>query len=213
MALGRSWTISGMTSGLTNLANTVAFVRFDELANAIKAPRTASYVLVRTESSADATAERIEQTTGLSALSRARFSEEEADLAKDMMARIIQVMNVSAFLIGLAVVCLTLYVATLARLRDVGIMRALGAGRRRLVAIVLSQAAWTVVLACALAVLLALVLGGVLDRIGSNVSLVLNASTVIRVGIEATALGLAGALFPLFKTWRVDPATVFRRST
>jgi putative ABC transport system permease protein len=211
-ALGRLWTISGLTSGLTNIANTVSFVRFDELAAARGTRGTASYLLVGARGSPDALATAIEWATGVTALSRERFSREEADLAKDMMARVIQVMTFSAFLIGLAVVGLTLFVSTLSRLREIGVMKALGARRRKLAAIVLTQAAWTVGLALAAAVALVLILGVLLDRSGSNVSLVLGSSAVARVAVGALLLGAIGALMPLFKVWRVDPATVFRRS-
>ncbi len=212
-ALGRLWTISGLTSGLTNIANTISFVRFDELAVVRGTEDTASYLLVGARGSPDAVAAAIERATGLTALSRERFSAEEADLAKDMMAKVIQFMTLSAFLIGLAVVGLTLFVSTLSRLREIGVMKALGARRRKLAAIVLTQAAWTVGLASAGAVALVLILGAVLDRSGSNVSLVLSSSAVVRVAVGGLLLGGVGALMPLFKVWRVDPATVFRRST
>lgn len=212
-ALGKVWAISGLTTGLTNIANTVSFIRFDELAAARGTEGRASYLLVGTKGQPDALASMIERATGLTALSRQRFSAEEADLAKDMMARVIQVMTLSALLIGLAVVGLTLFVSTLSRLREFGVMRALGSKRARLAAVVLSQAAWTVGLALVAAVALALILGAVLDRTGGNVSLVLSSSAVARVAVGALVLGAIGALMPLFKVWRVDPATVFRRST
>src|SRR5215831_13403296 len=43
--LARSWRISGLTTGLTSLANTVAFVRFADLAAARNLARISSYVL------------------------------------------------------------------------------------------------------------------------------------------------------------------------
>jgi len=75
--LGRTWRLSGFTSGLTNLANTVAFVRFDDFADARSLRDTASYILVGTAASPDAVAGRIEATTGLTALVRSRFSAQE----------------------------------------------------------------------------------------------------------------------------------------
>ena len=45
-SLGRTWRVSGFTSGLTNITNTLSFVRIEDFAEALGLQRTASYVLV-----------------------------------------------------------------------------------------------------------------------------------------------------------------------
>lgn len=209
--LGRPWRISGLTSGLTNLANTVAFVRFGEFATAMGVRGTASYVLVGGRISPDVLAERIRATTGLSALSRERFSAEELALARDMSAQLLQIMTLAAFLIALAVIALALSTSTLSRLREAGVMKALGARPRRLAYVVLSQALWTVGAALGLALVLAIALSWALGRTTGNVSVALQASAVVRVAVTGTLLAAVGAVAPLIKVWRVDPASVFRR--
>lgn len=209
--LGRTWRVSGITSGLTNLANTVAFVPFDEFAALRGVQGTASYVLVGGSISADVLARRIAAATGLSALSKERFSAEELALVKDMSAQLLQIMALAAFLIALAVICLALYTATLSRIRETGVMKALGARPRRLAEVVVSQALWTVGVALGLAVALALALAWVLGRATSNVSVALQASSIVRVAVAGVFLGAVGAIAPLIKVWRVDPASVFRR--
>lgn len=209
--LGRSWRVSGLTSGLTNLANTVAFVPFDEFAAARQTQGTASYVLVGGSGSPDLLARRIADATGLSALSRARFSTQELRLARNMSSTLLQIMTLAAFLIGLAVVGLTLYTATLSRLREIGIMKAIGARQRRVANVVLSQAVWTVGTAMGLALALAVGLAWVLVRSSDNVSVNLQIAAVVRVAVGGLVLGALGATAPLIKVARVDPATVFRR--
>lgn len=117
----------------------------------------------------------------------------------------------AAFLIGLAVIGLTLYAATLSRLREIGVTKALGATPGRLGRIVLSQAAWTVGAALEVAVLLALGVGWVLGRAEATIPLVVEAPSVARAAVGAVLLGGLGAVAPLIKVSRVDPATVFRR--
>jgi len=206
----RLWRVSGLTSGLTNIANTVSFVRFQDFAAAAKLQGTASYVLVGGDA-AGRLAQRIAASTGLSALPKEAFSAEESRLASSMSAQILQIVRVSAILIGLAVISLMLYAATLSRLREIGVMKAIGATRRRLAAIVLVQALWTVLAAVVLAVVLALVLAWVIGHATIDVPMTLEPAAVLRVGVAGLLLGALGAVAPLIRVWRVDPVTVFRR--
>lgn len=209
--LGRAWRISGLTSGLTNLANTVVFVRLDEFAAAGGVQGTASYILAGGRIPSDLLARRIHDATGLSALPRAAFSAQELALAKDMTAQLLQIMTLAAFLIALAVIGLSLYTSTLSRLKEIGVMQALGATPRRLAEVVISQALWTVGVAVGLAIALALGLAWVLGHAAGNISVTLEPAAVVRVAVAGVVLGAAGAIAPLIKVWRVDPASVFRR--
>jgi len=128
-----------------------------------------------------------------------------------MSADLLKIMTTAAFLIGLMVVGLTLYAETLARMHEIGVIKALGGGTRRLVGIVLSQAAWTVGPAVALALLIVVGLSLTLPSFSNNVSIAIEASSVIRVATGAVALAALGAVAPLRRISRVDPATVFRR--
>lgn len=209
--LGRTWRISGLTAGLTNLTNTVAFVRFGDLAAARGLTGIASYVLAGTRGDPGLAAQRIQAATGLSVLPKAAFSAQERGLVQDMSAELLQIMNLAGYLIGLAVIGLTLYAATLSRLREIGVIKALGARPSRLVGVVLSQALWTVGAAMAAAVALALALAAVLAGTGGNVPVALGLGAVAKVAAGALVLAGLGAVAPLIKVLRVDPATVFRR--
>ncbi len=209
--LGRWWRVSGLTDELTNITSTISFVRFADFATARSLAPIASYVLVGTSGSAQAVAERIATETGLTALTKSDFAASERRLVRDMTAQIMQIMTLAAFVIGIAVIGLLLYAGTLSRLREVGVMKALGAGMRRLVAHVLSQAAWTVGIAFVLAIALAELLGFALTALGSNVTLVLTPWSVAEAGLGGVVLGAAGAMAPVARMAHVDRATVFRR--
>ena len=208
--LGRTWRISGLAGGLTNLANTVAFVRFADLAAARNVTGITSYILAGTPGDPGALAHRIAAATGLSALTRAQFSAQERALVQDMAAQLLQIMNLAGYLIGLAVIALTLYATTLSRLREAGVMKALGARPGRLASVVISQALWTVGMAMVIAVGLTAGLAEVLGRTGGNVAVVLEPGSVVRVAAGAVILAALGAVAPLVRVWRVDPMTVFR---
>jgi putative ABC transport system permease protein len=208
---GRTWRVSGISTAMTNIVNSVAYVPFDGLAAARGMDGTASYLLVNVAGRPGEVASRIEASTGLTALPREAFSAEEARAVRDMSTELLAIMTLSAFVIALVVVGLTLYAGTLARLHEVGVMKALGAGAARLGTAVLSQALWTVAAAAVLALALALGLAWLLAAVGSSISVVIEASSVIRVAVGALVIAALGALSPLVRVLRVDPATVFRR--
>ncbi len=209
--LGRSWRVSGLTTGMTNIVNSVSYLLLADFAGARGLEGVASYVLVGGRGTSDQLARRIGSATGLTVQSRAGFSAQERRRVRDMSTELMQIMTFATFLIGLTVIGLTLSAATLSRLREIGVMKALGASPRRLGRIVFAQAAWTVWAALAVAVLLALGLGWVVGRTGASFPLVVEASSVARAAVGATLLGGFGAIAPLIKVSRVDPATVFRR--
>lgn len=209
-ALGRSWRISGLTADMTNITNTVSYLRFSDFEQARGLRATASFLLVRSDDPG-AVARRIETAAGLTALTKVEFSTQERQIVQDMAADLMRIMTVAAFLIGLAVVALVLYSATLSRLREVGVMKALGSTNRATASVVLAQAAWTVLPAVALATAATMLLGVVLSATGSDTAIVVTARSVVRTGVGAALLGAVGALTPLAKVMRVDPTTVFRR--
>jgi putative ABC transport system permease protein len=209
--LGRTWKVSGFTKGLTNIVNTAAFVRFKDYADARGIPGTASYILVGADGSPAKISRDIEEATGLTALPRALFSREEAKLVRDMSTQIMQIMTIASLLIALAVTALTLYADTLSRLREVGVMKAIGARTRKLGFVVLSQAAWMAGAAIALSIGLAFVLAAVVGRVSANISMEVTATSMVRVAVGAVVVAAIGAVAPLVKVARVDPASIFRR--
>jgi putative ABC transport system permease protein len=212
-AMGRRWQVAGLVTDMGNIVNTLAYVRFDDFAATRQAPGTASFILVGGRLPPDELAQRVEAATGLTALSREAFSAEERRVVSDMSIEIMQIMTVAAFIIGLAVVGLTLYAATLARLPEIGVMKALGAGPVRLGGDVAAQAGWTVGLALAAAVPLTVTLSWVIEAVTGNVAIAIEVPSVLRATAGVAVVGALGAVAPLTKVLRVDPASVFRRAS
>ena len=210
-ALGRRWRISGLAENLSNIANGIAFVRLEDFQRARGVSGAASYLLVTTDRDAGRVAGAIEQATGLSATTREGFSASERELVSDMSGEVLRIVSGAAWLVGFTVVALTLYAATRSRLREIGVMRALGAGRTAVWRIVLTQAGWTVGLAVASAGALTFALGSALAASSSSLSLVLEPRAVVRTTAISAIVAAAASIAPLIKVSRLDPASVFRR--
>jgi putative ABC transport system permease protein len=204
--------VSGLSTNGTNIVNTTVFVRAEDFARLRGDPF--AYVLVGAEPgvTADALAERLSNALpDTTVQTRAEFARQEANVVRDMASDVMRIMTVIGFLIALAVTGLTLFTATLAKLREYGVVKALGASSGRLAATVAAQAAWSVASGLVVAVLVSVALGAAIGAVTPNVQVAIEAGSVIRTGAGALLVGALAALLPLRRVLRVDPATAFRR--
>src|SRR6266545_350581 len=128
-ALGASFTISGLSSGGTSIINTTAFIRGEDFVR-LRGP-TVSYVLVggRPGIGPGELARRLQAALpDATVQTRAELAGQEAGIVRDMSADVMRIMSTIGFLIALAVVALTMFTATLAKLREYAVTKAIGAG-------------------------------------------------------------------------------------
>jgi len=145
--------VSGLSTNGTNIVNTTVFIRSEDFARL--RGDTFAYVLVGAEPDVDADVLARRLSIALpdtTVQTRTEFARQEGNVVRDMASDIMKIMTIIAFLIALAVTGLTLFSATLAKLREYGVVKALGAGSGRLAATVAAQAAWSVALGLAVAV-------------------------------------------------------------
>jgi putative ABC transport system permease protein len=211
--LGESFRVSGLSTDGTNLVNTTAYITADDFARL--RGEDIAYVLVGAEQgvSADKLASRLEGSLpDLTVQTSSEFASEERSLVSDMAADIMQIMTIIGFVIALAVVGLTLFTATLAKVREYGVVKALGASPYRLATTVLAQAAWSVATGLAVAIAISLVLGAAVTALTPNVQVAIEPAAIVRATVGALLVGALAALMPLRRVLRVDPATAFRRA-
>jgi putative ABC transport system permease protein len=212
--LGDRFRISGVFRGGTSVVNSIAFITLDDFA-ARRGPAVA-YVFAGAVPGivADDLAVRIaEAVPDATVQTRDDFTGEEAALVRDMSADLMRIMSIVGLLIALAVIGLTLFALTLAKLREHAIVKALGGRTRRLAAVVLAQAAWSVATAIAVATLVAVALGELVERLNPAITIVIEPASVQRVAFAALVVGFLGAIMPLRRVVAVDPASAFRRAT
>ncbi len=223
--LGQAFTIAGLSDDTGNLLNSVAFVSLNDFArirakipmgNAASTSTTmpaVSFVLVRVkpEASPDAVAARIEQEVpGVTAQSREAFATQERKIVKDMASDVITIMNLVGFLVGLAVMALTVYIAILSRRGEYGIMKAVGARNRYLYGTVLAQALYSVLIGFALALTITFLLSVALPNLASNLTLQISSASLLKVGIASLVIATLSALLPIRQIAGLDPAMVFK---
>ncbi|MBE0417118.1 MAG: FtsX-like permease family protein [Coriobacteriia bacterium] len=213
-AAGRDLRIAGLAEGTTSIVNSISFVTFEGFQRAQGVSGTVSFalVLLRRDENPAAVADRIQAAVdGVTVQTRADFAESERRIVSDMSIDIMRLMNIIAFLIGLSVTGLTVYVATLAKVREYGLMKAIGARNSRLFRLVIGQAAMSLGLGLSLAVAVALVLQVALGAAAARIPMVVEPESIARIIAGATVIGLLGAVIPVARVAGLKPADVFRR--
>ncbi len=211
---GDRLSVSGVFRGGTSVVNSIAFITTDDFA-ARRGPAVA-YILAGAKPgvSADELQRRLAAALPeLTVQTRSRFTREEAALVRDMSADLMRIMSIIGLLIALAVIGLTLFTLTLSKLREHAIVKALGGRTRRLAAVVLAQAAWSVGVAVVAATTLAIALGTVVERANPAITIVIEPGSVERIAVAALVIGAIGAVIPLRRVVAVDPASAFRRAS
>ncbi|MCZ7665318.1 MAG: ABC transporter permease [Thermoleophilia bacterium] len=214
LILGAPFRVRGLSAGTSTITNSVVFVRFDDFAALRRMPSTASYLLIWFADSLtpEEGVRRVAAQVGdVQAMTRSEFAGEEERVVRDMSAQIMVVMNGFGFAIGLAAVALTIYTLTLSKVREYGVLKALGAGRPWLYRAALEQAFWSVGIGAVVAVALALGLSLAFSVLVPNTPLAVEAASVLKVLMGAAAISLLSAGIPIGQIARVDPAQVFRR--
>lgn len=211
---GDRFAVSGLFRGGTTIVNSIAFITTEDFA--ARRGSDVSYVLAaaRPGVSAGELQRRIADAhPALTVQTRAEFARQEAALVRDMSADLMRIMSLVGLLIALAVIALSLFTLTLAKLREHAIVKALGGRTRRLTGVVLVQAVWSVAIAVAAAAILAVALGHVIERLNPAITIAIEPASVVRVALGALLVGALGAILPLRRVIAVDPVSAFRSAS
>jgi len=211
--LGEEFEVVGLTEETASLVNSVAFISEDDFTDLRGDPGTISFLLVKVKDGElpASVARRIQarvrdvtvQTTG-------EFANQERKVVKDMSTDLITIMNLIGFLIGLAVMALTVYTATLSRRAEYGVLKALGASNRQLYRTVLAQATLSVLIGFLVGLIITLILSFIVDGLGLNMELLVSGVSLVKVAGLSLIIAGFSAILPIRQITGLDPAAVFR---
>ena len=213
-AVGQQMRIAGLTSGTSSVASAVSFIRFEDFANQRGGGSVISFVLVRIAAgeSAQAVSDQIaEEVDGVTVQTKEQFASNERALIKDMSADLISIINTAGYVTGLAVIVLTIYIATVARRREYGVLKAMGVRNSRLFQIVVVQALVTVGLGLVAGLGITLLLSIVIPRFNELIVLSISARSLVEVAAVSALLGGIAALLPARQLAGLEPVTILRR--
>lgn len=211
---GKSFQIVGLSGETAAIAGKIVFLTLADAQRLAGLGENVSFILIRLKdhSAARQVAKAINDSeAGVSALTRDEISQNDRDLLGDLFVAPIQVMSTAGLLVGLAIVGLTMYTTTAERLRDFGVLKAIGAPSRFLLRVVATQAAFLVGIGFVLGFLAVEAAGPIIIRLFPDIGVAVSALSVGQLLGEMVVMGVIGAGVPVVRILRVDPLLVFRR--
>lgn len=211
---GQDFVITGLTGETASIAGKLVFVPLGDAQVLLQSPEAVSFVLLRISdpASAASVAESITaQFDGTQALTRAELSANDRDMLGELFVAPINVMSTVGFLVGLAVIGLTMYTVTSERLRDFGVLKAIGAPQGFLLRTVMGQATVLGVTGFAIGLVVTILVGPVVVRFVPDIGVKVNWEPGVRTLAAVVGMSLLGAVLPVMRIVRVDPLLVFRR--
>lgn len=211
--LGREFVVTGLAEETASLVNSIAFISMEDFTPLRGGSDAVSFLLVKVKDgeSPQFVAERIEaQVKDVTAQPSPVFAATERQVVKDMSTDVVTIMNLIGFLIGLAVMGLTVYTATLSRKREYGVLKALGARNGQLYQAVLTQALLSVAFGFAIGLAITLLLSAAIPLLGLNMVLEVSTASLVKVGSFSVVIAGIAAILPIRQIAGLDPAMVFK---
>lgn len=211
--LGEEFEVVGLSEETSSLVNSVAFISMKDFEELRGSYETFSFLLVKVSAgeSPEVVATRIQaRVRDVTVQTREDFARQERQVVKDMSTDVITIMNLIGFLIGLAVMALTVYTATLARRAEYGVLKALGARNGRLYQAVLAQALLSVAFGFAIGLAVTFLLSAIVPRLGQSMILEVSSASLLKVGSFSLVIAGMAAILPIRQIAGLDPAMVFR---
>ena len=209
--LDRDATIVGLSDETTFWAGSVAFARLATLESLLRAPGLRSFLLVTPE--ADISPEALRDRLAVPGTEVLLKSDVIANDAK-LMARVydapIGMMVAIAFIVGVLVVGLVIYTATIERRREYGAVKAIGARNRTLYRVVTIQAVIAALVGAIVGVALAYGAGAALMTWRPQFLVDIEPAAIGVVLASSLVMALLAALIPARSVARLEPAEVFR---
>lgn len=204
--------ITGLARDTFSIISSVSFIDYSTFARLEGAAGSASYVLVwpRRGTSAAALAAHLGRAYPVTAQTSGGFSSHERQVVSDMSTELIRGLVSIGFVVGVIVTGLSIYTATVARLREYAVLKAIGMRNRSLYAMISRQALLTVASGFLVALVLLALLDLAIGRLEPAISMALSSGVLARAALATTLIGALAALLPARRVARVDPASAYR---
>jgi putative ABC transport system permease protein len=205
--------VVGISRDASTLFNSFAFISLEDAARLSGGGENVNFFLLELDEgvrAADVEGAIEADFDGVWAYTRTEFAENNAQNARESFLPIIYAILVVGFLIGVMVVALTIYTATMEKRGEYGVLKAIGGANGLLYAIILQQSFISSVFGFAAGVGFAYLAELIVEAALPEVRIEFELIAFAVVGLAAIAIALAAAYLPIRKVAKLDPADVFR---
>jgi putative ABC transport system permease protein len=209
----RELEVVGLSEGTYSMANPIIFVAFPDLEDIVSSTGTFSYLLVDAVEGTDVRelGNRIEaEVEKVNAMAHGDFIDSDFKMAMHMGVEIIAMMTVIGSALAALIVAFTAYTHVMRKRRELAISKALGFHNSSIYAGVILQSAVITLLGFLLAAAFAFVVMPQISALVPQVTLVVSAGAVAKVGLVALGVAVLASLIPAYLVSRLAPASVFQ---
>jgi putative ABC transport system permease protein len=211
--LNRTFTVVGLSADTSTWMMSFAFVRKTAAESLLLVPGATGFLLVTPANgiSAETMRDRLSTLPGTHVLLKSELVANDVALLTRSFSAPLRLMVTIAFIVGVLIVGLIIYTATVERQREYGVLKAIGARNRRLYRVVTTQAMLVAIVGSIIGIGLAL--GGAQLIMALRPQFLVVIEPMATLQALAAGLVMAGlsALFPARLLARLAPADVFRR--
>ncbi|MBU6389489.1 FtsX-like permease family protein [Patescibacteria group bacterium] len=207
-----SWRIAGLVPGAASFGNYYAWITYPAAQPFVTVPGSVSfaYIVLDHPADAEAVASSLQSRyPHLNIRSKADLVNEEKHSLGDSFLPILQAILVIAVLIGIAVVGLTIYTATVDKSREFGILKAIGLSNRQLYGTMLVQSLAVTALGLLIGATLSFGVGYLIMN-WLDLGFELTAADIGLVAGLAVVMAFLASVVPVRRLITIDPAEVFK---
>jgi putative ABC transport system permease protein len=210
---GVALTIGQIRKGATEPLTEFAFLNFEDAVRVFGTSGTVNYAILTLAEGADpgrveAAVSRSEERLGV--FTRKEFSTSIRKEIDESFLPVIAVLTAIGFVVGAAVVGLTIYTATVERSREFGLLKAVGASELFLYRVVLEQSALVTGAGFLLGTLVSVAVANVAARAAPDFVTVFQLLDLAAVLAAVAVMTVVASLVPLRRLVSIEPASVFR---
>lgn len=204
--------IAGISLETNVLVFQYIFILKDDAARVFKQSEVVNYYLVRAKEGNEDEAQKALTgvVPGSAIKSKTEIAKSNSSVIKDSFLPILSIIAAVGFFVGIAVIGITIYSATIERSREYGVLKAIGIKARRLYQIVLAQSVITSLAGFALGVIAYLLMVRLVFTLTPSVNFYLSFAYYVYVFFAALAMSIISSLPPIHKVNTIDPAITFK---
>lgn len=210
---GRDLTVEGISAGGDMVMFQYAFATTPTVRDLVDMPHVNNALLVDLD--ADTTINDLQTqlppgTTGLDVRTTGEVVGANEEVITASFLPVISALLGIGFLVGTAVIGLTIYSAVLEKRREYGVLKAIGGRTRQMVTLVSAQAVMSAVLGYVAGIALASLAAGAADRWVPAFTTQIVVTDVAWLALVVVVMAVLASVLPLTRVARIDPAEVFR---
>lgn len=210
----KDFTVVGLSGGTSSWMTGTFFITFDAASELLLARGTTSFLLVSTADKSEVGTVKEDiagQVKNLTVTDREKMAQNDVELFAGIFGGPLRFMVIIAFLVGVMLVGLTIYTATVERAREYGVLKAIGIRNWRLYLVVFEQALISSIVGFFLGVLLSFGARAVIGRFFPQFFILIDWAYIAWVFLAALLMSILASYIPVRAVARIDPAIAFRR--